>query len=120
MVANMKYMFKTIPYVILTMISCSIFAADDISKPSYNEGDKQKNIHKLRELAINSQAETIKTASNYNKAMFDAARLGYGGYTDINVEFDDNDRGLSKAEKASIQNTRRNAAIMREQLKGLK
>ena len=52
--------------------------------------------------------------------MFDAARMGYGGYSDINVEFDINDRGLSQAEKASIENTRRNAAIMREQLKGLK
>lgn len=117
----MKSMIETIPCVILVaLVSCSSIAADNIYKPSYNEGDKQKNIHKLRMLATNSQAETIKSASNYNKAMFDAERFGYGGYTDINVEFDDNDRGLSKAEKASIQNTRRNAAIMREQLKGLK
>ena len=113
-------MFKTYLPIILILLSCSSFAANNVYPPKYSEGDKQKNVERLRELATNTQAETIKSSSNYNKAMFDAARMGYGGYTDINVEFDINDRGLSKAEKASIENTRRNAAIMREQLKGLK
>lgn len=116
----MKSIFKTIPPVILILLSCTSFAADNGYPPKYSEGDKERNIQRLRELATNTQAETINSSSNYNKAMFDAARMGYGGYTDINVEFDDNDLGLSKAEKASIENSRRNAAIMREQLKGLK
>lgn len=116
----MVSIFKTIPFLILIFLSSTIYAADNVYPPKYSEGDKQKNIQRLRELATNTQAESIKSASNYNKAMFDAARMGYGGYSDINVEFDDNDRGLSQAEKASIENTRRNAAIMREQLKGLK
>ena len=116
----MNSMFKKYTPVILILLSCNSYSSDNVYPPKYSEGDKQKNIERLRELATKTQAETIKSSSNYNKAMFDAARMGYGGYSDINVEFDINDRGLSQAEKASIENTRRNAAIMREQLKGLK
>lgn len=120
MEVNVNSIFKKYTPVILILLSCNSYAVENVYPPKYSEEDKQKKIESLRELATNTQAETIKSASNYNKAMFDAARMGYGGYSDINVEFDINDRGLSKAEKASIENTRRNAAIMREQLKGLK
>ena len=112
--------FKSYTPVILILLSCNGYSSDNVYPPKYSETDKQKNIERLRDLAMKSQAETIKSSSNYNKAMFDAARMGYGGYSDMNVEFDIKDRGLSQAEKASIQNTRRNAAIIREQLKGLK
>lgn len=112
--------FKSYTPVILILLSCNGYSSDNVYPPKYSETDKQKNIERLRDLAMKSQAETINSSSNYNKAMFDAARMGYGGYSDMNVEFDIKDRGLSQAEKASIENTRRNAAIMREQLKGLK
>lgn len=112
--------FKSYTPVILILLSCNGYSSDNVYPPKYSETDKQKNIERLRDLAMKSQAETINSSSNYNKAMFDAARMGYGGYSDMNVEFDIKDRGLSEAEKASIENTRRNAAIMREQLKGLK
>lgn len=111
---------KTVLLILLGLINCNSYAEVNTSAPEYSEREKQKNIQRLRELANQTHAETIKSASNYNKAMFDAARQGYGGYTDINVEFDINDKGLSNAEKQSIENTRRNAAIMKEQLKGLK
>lgn len=106
--------------ILFGLINCNSYAEVNASAPEYSEREKQKNIQRLRELANQTHAETIKSASNYNKAMFDAARQGYGGYTDINVEFDINDKGLSNAERQSIENTRRNAAIMKEQLKGLK
>ena len=112
--------FKSYTPVMLILLSCNGYSSDNVYPPKYSETDKQKNIERLRDLAMKSQAETIKSSSNYNKAMFDAARMGYGGYSDMNVEFDIKARGLSQAEKASIQNTRRNAAIIREQLKGLK
>ena len=116
----MQSWFKSYTPVILILLSCNGYSSDNVYPPKYSETDKQKNIERLRDLAMKSQAETINSSSNYNKAMFDAARMGYGGYSDMNVEFDIKDRGLSQAEKASIENTRRNAAIMREQLKGLK
>ncbi|BBL22154.1 MULTISPECIES: hypothetical protein [Acinetobacter] len=116
----MQMKYQVVSLVLLGLINCVSYAEVNPSAPNYSENEKQKNIQRLRELATQSQAETIQSASNYNKAMFDAARQGYGGYSDINVEFDINDRGLSSAERASIENTRRNAAIMKEQLKGLK
>lgn len=116
----MKKSIGSFAIVIIGILTPIISYANNAYPPHYSESDKEKNIQRLRELATNAQAETIKSSSNYNKAMFDAARRGYGGYSDINVEFDINDRGLSEAEKSSIENTRRNAAIMREQLKGLK
>lgn len=112
--------FRLITFVIIGLLNSKNCLANNINPPVYSEKEKEINIQRLRELANKTQEETIKSSSNYNKAMFDAARMGYGGYSDINVEFDINDRGLSDAEKSSIQNTRRNAAIMKEQLKGLK
>ncbi len=116
----MYSMFKRSTPVILILLSCNSYSSDNVYPPKYSEADKQKKIERLRDLATKTQAEKIKSSSNYNKAMFDAARRGYGGYSDMNVEFAINDRELSRAEIASIENTRRNAAIMREQLKGLK
>lgn len=116
----MKKQYKMLSLVLFGLFYSISHAEYNPSGKEYSERDKQKNIQRLRELAYQSQTETINSASNYNKAMFDAARSGYGGYSDINVEFDINDQGLSSAERASIENTRRNAAIMKEQLKGLK
>ena len=112
----LKYMFLILLMPFVTICS---HAQVNNNQPLYNESDKQKNIQKLRELADSSHAEKINSASNYNKAMFDAARQGYGGYSNINVEFDEKDKALSISEKRSIINTRRNAQIMKEQLKGL-
>lgn len=105
---------------ILPFVTICIKAEVNNNQPLYSQTEKQKNIEKLRELANKTQTETINSSGNYNKAMFDAARQGYGGYLNINVEFDENDKGLSNSEKRSIENTRRNAEIMKEQLKGLK
>jgi hypothetical protein len=102
-----------------TFVTICTHSQDNTYQPSYNESEKQNNIQKLRELADSSHAKSIQSASNYNKAIFDAARQGYGGYSNINVEFDEKDKGLSISEKRSILNTRRNAQIMKEQLKGL-
>lgn len=119
MVVKMYFKYSLILLFTLPFVTICTHSQDNTYQPSYNESEKHKNIQKLRELADSSHAETIKSASNYNKAMFDAARQGYGGYSNINVEFDEKDKGLSISEKRSILNTRRNAQIMREQLKGL-
>ena len=116
----MQMKSQAVLLALLGLFNCNSYAEVNASAPEYSEREKQKNIQRLRELANQAHAETIKNTGNYNKAMFDAARQGYGGYSDINVEFDISDKGLSNAEKQSIENSRRNAAIMKEQLKGLK
>lgn len=93
-----------------------------VSDPSqkYSEAEKTRQIQRLRKLSSQTQANIIKSDSNYNKAMFAAAQSGYGGYEDINVQFDDKDKSLSVAEKKSIENSKRNAEIIRETTKGFK
>ncbi|MBF4453877.1 hypothetical protein IRT38_00415 (plasmid) [Acinetobacter sp. SK-43] len=112
--------YKKILFISLGFICCVCQAQVNNEAPYYSESEKNKSILKMRELASKSQTEIINSSSNYNKAMFDAVQKGYGGYSDINVEFDDKHTGLSSAEKKSIENTRRNVEIMKEQLKGLK
>lgn len=106
--------------VLMSMITHTSYAQNDNKRPQFSDYEKAKSVQRLHKLAQDSNAQIINSSSNYNKAMFDAARQGYGGYSEINVEFDENDKELSSAEKRSIQNTRRNAEIIKEQLKGLK
>lgn len=111
-----------IVFFITLVVSNSVYCQEQNEKnyPTYSADEKMNSIRKMRDLASKSQQETINSASNYNRAMFDVIQKGYGGYSDINVEFDDKHTGLSSAEKKSIENTRRNVEIMKEQLKGLK
>lgn len=116
----MIFNYKIVSIISLGFICCVCKAQVNNEAPSFSESEKNKSVLKMRKLASRSQADIINLSSNYNKAMFDAVQKGYGGYSDINVEFDDKHTGLSSSEKKSIENTRRNVGIMKEQMKGLK
>lgn len=100
----------------LLYVFCANIQAQDFKSPDV----QAKVIKKMRDLSNQEHAKSIHSASNYDKAIFDAVQRGYGGYSDIQVKFDDKDPNLSKSEKASIENTRRNSEITKNLMQGFK
>ncbi|NNH78834.1 hypothetical protein HLH17_14510 [Acinetobacter sp. ANC 5380] len=100
----------------LLSIFCVNIQAQDFNSPDVTS----KIVQNMYDLSQKSHANTLNSASNYDKAIFDAVQRGYGGYEDAHVKFDDKDPKLSKSEKASIENKRRNSEVINGLMNGFK
>lgn len=111
-----KDMQKVIILLLSLIIFCAEIQAQDFKSPHF----QAKAIDNAYALSQKSHANSIKLSSNYEQAIFDSVQRSYGGYKDIQAQYDERDSKLSKAEKASVENTKRNAEIINDLMKGLK